>query len=180
VAAGRVNIARDFDQTHPRRRNRQLEPLLANEFVVQTTPGLTSLIPHQGAMCLLERVVDWDARRITLEATTHRSLSNPLRRNDRLRAIHLCEYGAQAMAVHGALKSRAAGGKPAPGMLVSLRSVTLTCDYIDALPGPLAVEAECLQASSTSLQYAFRITHAGELLAEGRAAVVLSGPDMRG
>jgi predicted hotdog family 3-hydroxylacyl-ACP dehydratase len=139
-------------------------------------PDITSLIPHQGAMCLLERIVDWNDQRIALETTTHQSLSNPLRRNDRLRAIHLCEYGAQALAVHGALKSRASGGTPAQGMLVSLRSVTLTCDYIEALPGPLAVEAECLQASATSLQYAFRITHAGELLAEGRAAVVLSAP----
>ena len=86
-------------------------------------------------MCLLERIVDWNDQRIALETTTHRSQSNPLRRNDRLRAIHLCEYGAQAMAVHGALKSRAAGGDPAQGMLVSLRSVTLACNYIEALPG---------------------------------------------
>jgi predicted hotdog family 3-hydroxylacyl-ACP dehydratase len=140
-------------------------------------PDITSLIPHQGAMCLLDRIVDWNDQRIVLETTTHYSLSNPLRRNGRLRAIHLCEYGAQAMAVHGALKSRAAGGNPAQGMLVSLRSVTLACDYIDALPGALTVEAECLQASSSSLQYTFRITHAGALLAQGRAAVVLTDRD---
>lgn len=134
---------------------------------------IAALIPHQGRMCLLERIVDWNDDRIVLETTTHRSADNPLRTNDRLRAIHLCEYGAQAMAVHGALKSKAAGGKPTPGMLVSLRSVTFQRDYIEDLRSSLRVEAECLQATEASLQYSFRITHEGMVVAEGRAAVML-------
>jgi predicted hotdog family 3-hydroxylacyl-ACP dehydratase len=137
-------------------------------------PDIASLIPHQGSMCLLERVLDWDASHVVLETATHRSLSNPLRSDGRLRAIHLCEYGAQAMAVHGALVSGAAGGHATPGMLVSLRSVTLTRDYVEDLPDVLIVEARRLQASATSLQYSFRITHSGDLLAEGRAAVMLA------
>ena len=137
-------------------------------------PDIASLIPHQGSMCLLERIVAWDHERIVLETSTHRSAANPLRVAGRLRAVHLCEYGAQAMAVHGALVARAAGESARPGMLVSLRSVTLSRDYIDDLSGPLVVEARCLQASSASQQYSFRITHADQLLAEGRAAVMLS------
>jgi predicted hotdog family 3-hydroxylacyl-ACP dehydratase len=126
-------------------------------------------------MCLLERVLEWDMDSIRLATDTHRSTDNPLRREDRLRAIHLCEYGAQAMAVHGALQAQAGGGAAAPGMLVSLRSVNLACDYVDQLPGSLLVEAQCLQATAASLQYTFRVSHAGELLAAGRAAVVLKG-----
>src|SRR5262245_47172568 len=102
---------------------------------------IAALIPHQGSMCLLERIVAWDDTRIVLETRTHQFPHNPLRANDKLRAVHLCEYGAQAMAVHGALKSKAAGGKPTPGMLVSLRSVTFQRDRIDDLTGPLRVEA---------------------------------------
>lgn len=132
-----------------------------------------TLIPHQGTMCLLQRIVDWDDATIRLETATHRSPDNPLRSAGRLRAIHLCEYGAQAMAVHGALKSRAHGAAATPGMLVSLRAVSFTCDFIDQLPGSLLIEAQCLQASDSSLQYSFRVSHAGELLAAGRAAVVL-------
>jgi predicted hotdog family 3-hydroxylacyl-ACP dehydratase len=124
-------------------------------------------------MCLLERIVDWNDQRIVLETSTHRSPDNPLRTNDRLRAVHLCEYGAQAMAVHGALRSKAAGGKPAPGMLVSLRSVMFQRDYVEDLDGSLLVEAECLQATETSLQYSFRVTYEGVVVAEGRAAVML-------
>ena len=74
-------------------------------------------------MCLLERVVEWDDRRVVLETATHRSPTNPLRVDGRLRAVHLCEYGAQAMAVHGGLRGTRTGAQPKPGMLVSLRSV---------------------------------------------------------
>lgn len=134
---------------------------------------IAKLIPHQGGMCLLERVIEWNDRSIVLETGTHHALSNPLRVAGKLRAVHLCEYGAQAMAVHGALKSQQAGTSAAPGMLVSLRSVSFTRDYIEELPDLLRVEALCLQADRSSLQYSFRVTHAGELLAEGRAAVLL-------
>lgn len=150
-------------------------PAPSTQYPAAAMPSPADLIPHSGTMCLLERIVEWSDERIRLESTTHRSLDNPLRRDGRLRAIHLCEYGAQAMAVHGGLRSQAAGTQAAPGMLVSLRGVQFTRDYIEDLPGALVIEAVCLQASATSLQYTFRITHDSELLAEGRAAVVLHG-----
>ena len=78
------------------------------------------------------------------------------------------------MAVHGGLRSTVSGVQPKPGMLVSLRSVQFGRDYVDDLPGDLRVEAECLQADAGSLQYRFRVTHREEMIAEGRAAVVLS------
>lgn len=125
-------------------------------------------------MCLLERVVDWTDTGIRLATTTHASPHNPLRSNGRLRSIHLCEYGAQAMAVHGALKAQAGGGKAPPGMLVALRNVGLHCDFADHFSGELLIEAHCLQAGAASQQYEFRVAHAGTLLALGRAAVLLS------
>jgi predicted hotdog family 3-hydroxylacyl-ACP dehydratase len=138
------------------------------------TVAVSSLVPHQGSMCLLERVIEWDDQHVVLETATHRSPSNPLRSNGRLRSLALCEYGAQAMAVHGGLRGTVSGVKPRPGMLVSLRAVKFTRDYIDDLPGHLRVEAVCLQADAGSLQYRFAVHHADTLLAEGRAAVVLS------
>jgi predicted exporter/predicted hotdog family 3-hydroxylacyl-ACP dehydratase len=139
-----------------------------------STPSPADLIPHQGSMCLLERVLEWDELRVVLETTSHRSPTNPLRVNGRLRAVNLCEYGAQAMAVHGGLRGTVTGVQPKPGMLVSLRSVQFGRDHVEDLPGDLRVEAECLQADAASLQYRFRITHGEEVLAEGRAAVVLA------
>lgn len=137
--------------------------------------GIAALIPHQGAMCLWDEVVDWDAAGIRLRTHGHRDAAHPLRSDGRLRAVHLCEYGAQAMAVHGGLRARAAGSAARPGMLVALRGLSLHVARIDDLPGPLECEAKALVEGEGSQQYAFRITHAGVLLAEGRAAVVLQG-----
>lgn len=134
---------------------------------------IEALVPHAGAMCLWDEVVSWNDGRIVLRAGNHRDPSHPLRSGGRLRALHLCEYGAQAMAVHGGLQARAGGGEPRPGMLVALRGVVLHVGRIDDLPGWLDGEAEQLAASAASQQYAFRIHHAGTLLAEGRAAVML-------
>ena len=134
---------------------------------------LLTLIPHGGAMCLWDAVVEWDARRIVLRTDGHRDPAHPLRAGDRLRAVHLCEYGAQAMAVHGGLLVREGGGVAPPGMLVALRGIALHVVRIDDLPGDLEGEAEVLIEAEDSQQYAFRIRHAGTLLAEGRAVVML-------
>lgn len=130
------------------------------------------LIPHGGSMCLLERIVERNELGMTLATATHASRTNPLRSHGGLRAIHLCEYGAQAMAVHGGLFARTADGAATPGLLVSLRDVVLSADYIDSLAGELLVEVERLQAGAAGLQYAFRVTHHDVELARGRAAVI--------
>jgi predicted hotdog family 3-hydroxylacyl-ACP dehydratase len=135
-------------------------------------PPLTDLIPHQDGMCLLERVLAWDDDSIELATGTHRRSDHPLRRAGRLRAIHLCEYGAQAMAVHGALLARQAGRRLTPGLLVALRAVALHRDFVEDLPGELSVSARRLHAAGGTLQYEFRVAHADSLLAAGRAMVM--------
>ncbi|MEZ5460341.1 phosphotransferase [Dokdonella sp.] len=133
------------------------------------------LIPHQGTMCLLDGVVRWSADAIHARTDSHRRADNPLRSDDVLRAVHLCEYGAQSMAVHGALLAREAGEAASPGFLVSLRGVSLAVARIDDLQGPLDVFGERLMGTDSSWQYAFRIEHAGIEIASGRAAVMLAG-----
>jgi predicted hotdog family 3-hydroxylacyl-ACP dehydratase len=134
--------------------------------------AIAALIPHQGAMCLLDRVVEWDKDHVVLATSTHRAIDNPLRLDGRLRAIHLCEYGAQAMAVHGGLSAQADGRAARPGFLVSLRDVNLTVDYIDDLNGELTVSAHRLLESAASWQYSFEVKHGSETLASGRAAII--------
>ena len=134
--------------------------------------AIAALIPHQGAMCLLDRVVEWDKDHVVLATSTHRAADNPLRLDGRLRAIHLCEYGAQAMAVHGGLSAQADGRAAKPGFLVSLRDVNLTVDYVDDLNGELLVVARRLLESSGSWQYSFEVSHDGVVLASGRAAII--------
>ena len=138
--------------------------------------GIAALVPHQGAMCLWREIVSHDASSVRLRSDSHRDPRNPLRSDGRLRALHLCEYGAQAMAVHGGLLARDSGAAVRAGMLVALRGVALHVARIDDLTGELEGEATLLANGADSQQYAFRITHAGTLLAEGRAAVMLQAP----
>ena len=135
------------------------------------------LIPHAGAMCLLDAVLSWDERTIHAISAGHARADNPLRGVHGVHAVHLAEYGAQAMAVHGALLARASGVWTArPGMLVSLRDVQLLEEYVDQLDGQLDVHAECLCADDGGAQSAFRVEHRGHLLASGRAAVIHPAP----
>ena len=130
------------------------------------------LIPHAGGMCLLDAVLAWDADTLHASSESHLRRENPLRGPCGLHAVHLAEYGAQAMAVHGALLARARGVETArPGMLVSLRDVRLQVEHVPT-HGRLDVHAQCLYADDAGAQYGFRIEHAGQLLASGRAAVI--------
>jgi predicted hotdog family 3-hydroxylacyl-ACP dehydratase len=138
-----------------------------------TKSDFIDLIPHGGDMCLLDGVLAWDHTSIHATSVSHVLDTHPLRGARGLHAVHLAEYGAQAMAVHGALRARVQGATaPRPGMLVSLRGVRLGVDRADTLAGTLHVHAQCLMADEAGAQYTFRIEHDGVEIASGRAAVI--------
>ena len=133
---------------------------------------IRQLIPHAGAMCLLERATFWDRTRICCQASSHQDPCNPLRRQGVLRAVTGIEYAAQAMALHGALLQ---GGAPARnGYLVSLRDVRCRTSTLDVAASPLEVEAERVVGDGSNVVYAFALRAAGADLVSGRATVVLS------
>jgi predicted hotdog family 3-hydroxylacyl-ACP dehydratase len=135
-------------------------------------PEVAALVPQQGAMCLLDEILSYDERSVVCRTASHRLAGNPLRCDGRLPAIAGIEYGAQAMAVHGALNSaQAAQG----GLLAGARAVRCNTRYLDQESGPLTVRAERLVAEGGRLLYAFAIEAAGAELVSGRIAVVLSG-----
>ena len=137
--------------------------------------GIAALIPHALGMCLLDTVEDWDEQSILCSAVSHRSERNPLRSAHQLTALNLCEYGAQAMAVHGGLLAqREHGGKAAAGMLVSLRDVVFTVDRIDNIDASLTVTAHRKFASPGGALYDFEISAHGCWLAHGRVSVIHS------
>jgi len=142
--------------------------------------AIAALIPHQGAMCLLERVEYCDGERIVCSTRSHAAPDNPLRgfgpslgsaAGGRLAAVHLCEYGAQAMAVHGGLLAKQAGAQADPGLLVSLREVKFAVSHVDE-PGALEVHARRLHDSEAGWQYEFEVRATPRVLASGRAMVM--------
>lgn len=133
-------------------------------------------IPHQGRMCLLERVARWDRDSIECEAISHRDLGNPLRAYGRLGIACGIEYAAQAMAVHGALIGQADGADPTPprlGYLASVRNVTLHATRLDDVAHDLTVRAERVMGDADNIIYNFTVSAGPVPLLAGRATVVL-------
>jgi predicted hotdog family 3-hydroxylacyl-ACP dehydratase len=131
-----------------------------------------SLLPHAGAAVMIEELVYWDERGLRARTRTHQSAHNPLRCESRLAAIHLAEYGAQAMAAHGALRARAAGTAPMSALLVSVRQFEATRNFIDDLDGALEIIARELLGSPTGWQYEFEVRHEHDRIASGRVAAL--------
>lgn len=132
---------------------------------------IAALVPHAGSMCLLGRVLGWDAESIRCAATSHRDAGNPLRRDGTLPAVCGVEYALQAMAVHGALTG--GEGPQPPGYLASLRNLTLGAARLDDVAEDLAVQARALAREARSFVYAFEVSGGGRVLLSGQAAIIL-------
>jgi predicted hotdog family 3-hydroxylacyl-ACP dehydratase len=126
-------------------------------------------IPHHGRMCLLDEVLEWDARHIRCRSGTHRQPDHPLRSQGRLGVACGIEYAAQAMAVHGAL---AGGGRSEAGFLAALREVRLHVLRLDDIEGDLYAEALLVAGDQGSALYEFTLRSDARLLLSGRATVV--------
>lgn len=124
-------------------------------------------------MCLLDCVEEWDQQRIRCRASSHRDACNPLRANNRLGAACGIEYAAQAMAVHGALLAPPDSTIARAGYLVSVRGAQLHVHRLDDIAADLTIETICITRSENNILYRFSVSAAGQLLLDGRAAVVL-------
>src|ERR1700761_564529 len=114
---------------------------------------ILALIPHAGAMCLLDRVEHWDGSGITCLSTRYGAADNPMRRTDgSLGTACGIEIAAQAMALHGRL-SAPGQGPPSPGLLVSLRDVRLRAASFSPEAGPLTVTARQLLGDARGASY---------------------------
>jgi predicted hotdog family 3-hydroxylacyl-ACP dehydratase len=134
-------------------------------------------IPHQGRMCLLDEVIDWDAHRIRCRIGTHRARDNPLRSHGRLGAACGIEYAAQTMALHGALTGGpmlAAAGSPARvGLLAGVRDVRMLVLRLDDIEPDLICEVSRIAGDSLTALYEFMLREPDRQLLSGRASVVL-------
>ena len=131
------------------------------------------MLPHAGAMVLLDAIGDWDADSITCHARSHLDQANPLRHAGRLAIICAAEYGLQAAALHGAL--RAGGVAQQAGYVARLRDVHLHAERLDdEAHGTLAIHARLESGQASGMIYAIAVhDQAGRPLLEARAAIAL-------
>ena len=135
--------------------------------------AILSLIPHQGAMCLLDRIESWSADGIVAVSGSHLAAANPLRGDDgRLSMLCGAEYGLQAAAVHGALVG---GGSAARrGHVAALRLSRISAPLLDdPAYGLLTIRAMLELNDPAGLIYGFALhAQGGALLLQGSGTIV--------
>lgn len=132
-------------------------------------------IPHQGTMCLLEAVNNWNDTEIECLAHSHVTMDNPLRNAQGLPISAGIEYAAQAMAVHGALLAPVAQ-LPEVGYLTSVRNVEWWTPRLDDVGADLHISATRISGNGVSLLYDFSIRCENRTLLRGRAGVMVKPP----
>jgi predicted hotdog family 3-hydroxylacyl-ACP dehydratase len=143
---------------------------------------IEALLPHQGAMFLLEQVNRFDRDEIECSAISHRASNNPLRHEGRLPVHAAIEYAAQAAGVHGGLLNRQLyPDAPAQmGYLAVISNLQWQVQRLDDLPGELQIRARRTAVTPGGRAYHVAIQHRGEPILSGDLIIALepSGKDV--
>ena len=142
-------------------------------------PSIETLLPHAGRMRLIDRIVSYDEQQIVCESDSHRAAEHPLAENGVLSIICGLEYGAQAMAIHGALLATDAAlprDRARHGYLVAASDLRWSAERLDQCGAPLTIEAVSEFRSDNQVAYRFEIRASDTTLLSGRASVLLDAP----
>lgn len=131
---------------------------------------LYQLLPHGGAMCLLDSVLYWDTKTIVCTASSHREDSNPLKRPEGVEAICGLEYAAQAMGAHIGLTTSSNRGR-AIGYVGAIKTLRVYVPYLDVFKDNLEIYSEKKFAQETGFIYTFIIRAQGKDLLGGQASI---------
>jgi predicted hotdog family 3-hydroxylacyl-ACP dehydratase len=131
-----------------------------------------TLVPHGGAMCLISRIVSADDRQIVCATSTHRLPDNPLRRAGQLASLHIVEYGAQVMAIHGGLSDPGAARRG--GMIAGVRDLNLAVTRLDEIAAEIEIHAQRLIANADGQIYLFNARAGEREIAKGRVSVMFT------
>ena len=134
--------------------------------------AIQRLIPHQGSMCLLDAVLEWDATRIVCISQSHKATDNPLRLHGHLSPLALIEYGAQAMAIHAALLAKTSGKTVERRLLVSTQAVSFDCDSSWERAHSLIIHAQQRLSDTNGALYNFEIFSENLRCVWGRVGVL--------
>jgi len=124
-------------------------------------------LPHGGGMCLLDRLLDWNAESITCTTASHRDPENPLRSGSVLPPVAGIELAAQAMALHGNLLS-GPDTNPVIGYLASVRDCRIAVEDLSVVNSDLQIIARRVSGDENALVYEFEIRSGTQEVLAGR------------
>lgn len=131
---------------------------------------IEALIPHAGNMCLLDQVLSFSDSEIVCQTQTHLASDNPLKGSKGLSKIHLIEYGAQTVAIHGGL-IEGSEKQPRIGYIAMVKSVKW--GEFNPATEFLTVNSQLEMADESTKLYAFKISDAEcNEVCSGRVMVV--------
>jgi predicted hotdog family 3-hydroxylacyl-ACP dehydratase len=128
------------------------------------------LVPHAGAMCLIDGVTQWSRDTIACTSALP-DAGHALAHAGRVGAIAAAEYAAQATAIHGALL--APSSRPRAGMLATLVDVQLSMPAMPVQGEALCIRADLLSRSADGCMYSFDVRSGATPISSGRLMVVL-------
>ena len=134
---------------------------------------ICQLVPHSGAMCLIDGVVSWDENSIECTSFSHQLPDNPLRNQEGLPVVSAIEFGAQGMAVHGGLLAKDHKLSSATAYLASVKDVQIVSDApLDSYPDELTIRAEMIFSDQGNQVYDFAVSSNGKQIMSGQAMVI--------
>jgi len=126
---------------------------------ILSKPEIEAMIPHAGGMCLLEQVISYSNDEIVCRTQSHLNTDNPLKTDGKLSKMHLIEYGAQAIAVHGGLLQQDSdNSQPKLGFIATVKAVKW--GEFEPLAEFLEIKATAIMRDEISKLYEFTITDA--------------------
>lgn len=141
-----------------------------------TRDQLEPLLPHAGAMLMIDSVEAFDEERISCLSERHQATDNPLYRDGRLAALHGIEFAAQAAAIHGGLLSKE---RKAPlRVLAAVRKANFSRPWLDELPGPLRIVSTIVMLDPKAAVYQASVTHLATELATMRLTLMTIGSEL--
>ena len=117
--------------------------------------AISELLPHQGNMVLIDKIVACDENNIICTTLSHRLSDNPLRNSQGLPISASLEIGAQAIALHG-ISNRPADAPPKSASIISVKKATWSEQWLQDLD-LLTIKAALKTKLDTIAKYSFTI-----------------------
>lgn len=133
-----------------------------------TFPPIADLLPHSGAMVLLDEVVEHGEERIVTRVKLH--ASSLFAEGGRIPALVAIEYMAQTIGAYAGMRARALGQPIRIGYLLGTRELALRVDAFD--PGDeLVVEARHVFGDEQLGSFDCVVSRAGTAVASALVSV---------
>ncbi len=135
-----------------------------------TKSDIAALIPHGDAMCVVDRVLNWDDKTLVAETEAHLQPEHPLYETHGS-SVLLVEYAAQAAAVHAAL-NHAGLGAQRPAYLGAMKNIKMHVPKLSEDLGVLTMNVTCVLSDNNGAIYELNVVAGQHHVIEGRLVLV--------